>query len=173
MTANQTLQKYRIRKGLNSAEAAKLLDISPQHLSRIENGKSVPSPLLLERMIQHYKVETSDGAALKRQLWPAIDEGQQRTQGLSHEPDGMPTVEDEVNVDAATTPVHYVNAVYISSDPFGIVIDGGTRIAATNKVQIVARMGLSHAHAIQVRKILDLHIKKLEEMGESLKQPPK
>jgi hypothetical protein len=73
------------------------------------------------------------------------------------------TTQVRIEIDPMRTPVHYTNAAAISSDKFGIVLDAGQRIASSNKVQIVARIGFSLEHAEEIEQALMSHIKKLKD----------
>lgn len=58
-----------------------------------------------------------------------------------------------VNLDAKQTPIYYTDNLFITSNEDGVVIDVGQRIASTNQVQIVARIGMSREHA---KKFVDV-----------------
>jgi transcriptional regulator with XRE-family HTH domain len=53
---NNTILKARIDAGLSGRAAAEVLQITPEYLSMIENGKNQPSQKLLLRMADLYKV---------------------------------------------------------------------------------------------------------------------
>jgi len=59
-------------KGLR--EMAAILDIAPAHLTDIEKGRRTPSEALLERICNHYKIDT----ATLRAGWSKLDESVKR-----------------------------------------------------------------------------------------------
>jgi len=58
--AKATLADIRVKKGLSKTDLAKLTDITPGHLSRIEHGKARPSPALAKRIQIALEVEWQD-----------------------------------------------------------------------------------------------------------------
>ena len=53
----------------------------------------------------------------------------------------------QVNLNLDTTPVLYTDNVIMTTNPDGVVLDVGQRVASTNQVRIVARIGMSRGHA--------------------------
>ena len=62
---------------------------------------------------------------------------------MMNEPASPPN--GEINFD--TTPVLYVDQIFLSRSEAGITIDFGQRAGPSNKVRIVSRVGLSPDHA--------------------------
>jgi transcriptional regulator with XRE-family HTH domain len=155
----------RLDRGLTALKVAEQLSITPQHLSRIENGAQAPSRLLLEDMIGFYHLATEDADALRASFgYP--------TQ-LSRDPQRMsmpggakflstgaasPPV---LKLDPIKTPVYFSNAIAISSDELGLVIDAGQKVASSNEIQVLGRIGLNLEHAALLHEHLGAHIKKL------------
>ena len=51
----EKLRQLRAEKGINQAELAKILDVSPAYLSALEHGKKgAPSFLLVQKAIQYF-----------------------------------------------------------------------------------------------------------------------
>lgn len=53
----------------------------------------------------------------------------------------------EVSVNFDTTPILYTDNVLITANSDGVILDIGQRLGTTNKVRIVARIGMSRVHA--------------------------
>lgn len=56
----KTLQKLRTKKGLTQEQASKILSISKEYLSMLENGSRNPSDALKEKMATLYNVSIAD-----------------------------------------------------------------------------------------------------------------
>lgn len=57
---NRTLQELRISKGLTQEQASKLLEITKEYLSMIENATRNPSDSLKEKMTKLYDCSITD-----------------------------------------------------------------------------------------------------------------
>lgn len=53
----------------------------------------------------------------------------------------------EVSINFDTTPILYTDNVFITTNEDGLVLDVGQKLGPTNKVRIVARVGMSRVHA--------------------------
>jgi hypothetical protein len=53
----------------------------------------------------------------------------------------------QVNVNLDTTPILYTDSIFMTTNPDGLVLDVGQRVASTNQVRIVSRIGMSKEHA--------------------------
>lgn len=51
----------------------------------------------------------------------------------------------EFNINLDTTPILYSDSIFMSSGPYGVILDVGQKIG--NKVRIVSRVGMSREHA--------------------------
>lgn len=173
MNDYELIRRLRLSRGWTATQAADKLDITPQHLSRIENGKQKPSESLLERMISLYDIPGEDADLLRRRAGTITDSDlPQLSQAGSLMPGQQPEQVSTIKVDALKTPVLYTNVLFVSSDEFGITIDAGSRVGPTNEVQIVARIGFSLAHGKKIQEALADHIKRLDKKGEGWKKPP-
>lgn len=63
-----------------------------------------------------------------------------------------------VNVNLDTTPILYTDNIFMSTNPYGLVLDVCQKIGSSNQLRIVARIGMSREHAKKF----------LEEMGKLL-----
>ena len=52
-----------------------------------------------------------------------------------------------VNINLDTTPILYTDDVIITVNPDGVVLDITQRLANTNQVRVVARVGMSREHS--------------------------
>lgn len=52
-----------------------------------------------------------------------------------------------VNVNLDTTPILFTDNIFMSTNPDGLVLDIGQRLANTNQMRIVSRIGMSREHA--------------------------
>lgn len=53
----------------------------------------------------------------------------------------------QVNLNLDTTPILYTDSIFMTTNPDGLVLDVGQRVASTNQVRIVSRIGMSREHA--------------------------
>ncbi len=53
----------------------------------------------------------------------------------------------QFNLNLDITPILYTDNIFMTTNPDGVVLDVGQRIASTNQVRIVARIGMSREHA--------------------------
>lgn len=56
----------------------------------------------------------------------------------------------EVSVNFDSTPILYTDNVLITTNSDGVILDVGQRLGTTNKVRLVARIGMSRQHAKKV-----------------------
>lgn len=160
------LRRARLLLGWSATEAAKRFTITPQYLSRIEKGVQVPSDSLLERMIQFYQIPPVEAELLRRTAGHTDQPAALATSPTARiEPARADAGSPQIQIDPLKTPVLYTNAMFVSSDDFGIVIDAGQKVGPTNGIQVVSRMGLSLQHAVKLREALESHIKLLREKG--------
>lgn len=52
-----------------------------------------------------------------------------------------------VNVNLDTTPILYTDNIFMTTNTDGLVFDISQRVAATNQIRIVSRIGMSRDHA--------------------------
>lgn len=51
-----------------------------------------------------------------------------------------------VNINLDTTPIFYTDNIIITVNPDGVVLDVTQRLANTNQVRVVSRVGMSREH---------------------------
>ncbi len=56
----------------------------------------------------------------------------------------------EVSINFDSTPILYTDNVLITTNSDGVILDVGQRLGTTNKVRLVARIGMSRTHAKKV-----------------------
>jgi hypothetical protein len=52
-----------------------------------------------------------------------------------------------ISVNLDTTPIFYTDNVHVTINPDGVVLDVTQKLAASNQIRIVARVGMSREHA--------------------------
>lgn len=55
--------------------------------------------------------------------------------------------EQKINVNTQSTPVIYTDNIFMTTNNFGVVLDVGQRLANTNQIQVISRIGMSREHA--------------------------
>ena len=53
----------------------------------------------------------------------------------------------QINLNLDLTPIYYTDNIFMTMNPDGVVLDAGQRVASTNQVRIVSRIGMSRDHA--------------------------
>ena len=53
----------------------------------------------------------------------------------------------QFNLNLDLTPIFYTDNIFMTTNPDGVVLDIGQRVASTNQVRIVSRIGMSRDHA--------------------------
>ncbi len=54
------IREYRLKHGFTQAQLAEIVGVDDKHLSRIELGKNMPNPNLLEKYAQIFGIEIKD-----------------------------------------------------------------------------------------------------------------
>ena len=67
-----------------------------------------------------------------------------------------------VNIDAAKTPILYTDNVLVTSNDDGVMLDFAQHIGPTKQHQVVARVGMSVAHAKKMLSTINEHLEKYE-----------
>lgn len=57
------------------------------------------------------------------------------------------TKETSIGVNLDTTPIFYTDNIFMSTNKFGLILDICQRLASTNNLRIVSRIGMSREHA--------------------------
>jgi hypothetical protein len=52
-----------------------------------------------------------------------------------------------INANPEKTPIVYTDNIFMTTNNFGVVLDIGQRLASTNQIQVVTRVGMSREHA--------------------------
>ena len=78
----------------------------------------------------------------------------------------------QINLNLDTTPILYTDSIFMTTNPDGLVLDVGQRVASTNQVRIVSRIGMSKDHAKkfvnELAKLLTLTEGKIQTGKENL-----
>ncbi len=67
-----------------------------------------------------------------------------------------------VNIDAKQTPILYTDSFFMSSNEYGLVLDFAQRVGPTSQQQVVARLGMSIAHAKKMIEAIQDHLERFE-----------
>lgn len=78
-----------------------------------------------------------------------------------------------ININLDTTPILYTDNIFISVNENGIVLDFSQRIASTNQVRIVTRIGMSKDHAKRFNEQLEAMLKVAEGQAQSAEKKVK
>jgi transcriptional regulator with XRE-family HTH domain len=164
ITPNQQLKDIRLKHGITAYKAAEKLGITPQHLSRVENTSQAPSRLLLEQIIELYRIPLEDADNLRASFgFPPQMSREGQNVSIQAEPTtGRAGDSFSLKLDPSSTPIYFSNAMAITSDDYGVVLEAGQKVMSSNEIQIVARVGLSLEHAEQIHEQLGAHVRKLQ-----------
>jgi hypothetical protein len=70
--------------------------------------------------------------------------------------------EIEININPDTTPILYTEQIFISVTEDGVMLDICQKLGPSNKVKVVARIGMSKSHAEKfIRSLEDLVLPQL------------
>lgn len=53
----------------------------------------------------------------------------------------------DISVNLDTTPIIYTDNIHMTTNPYGVVLDITQRLASTNQLRVVSRVGMSREHA--------------------------
>lgn len=73
----------------------------------------------------------------------------------------------DVNINLDSTPILYTDNIFITAGPEGIVLDFSQKLITTNKVRIVARVGMSREHAKRFAEQFEAMLKVAEGKAQS------
>ncbi len=79
----------------------------------------------------------------------------------------------DININLDTTPVYYTDNVFITAGPEGIVLDFSQKLASTNTLRIVARVGMSRDHAKKFMEQFEAMVKVVEGQAQSAEKKTK
>lgn len=162
-------------------DMSSLMGIDKAYISRIENGKVRPSKSFLEKFISVYslsKLESDSIMSLAGYLTTYRDKlNSQTTRGeVSQVMEGDNKL--PVNTQTATVNVPpdlkvlYSDSIFLTATKYGLTIDIAQTLGPTNSQTVVARIGISKMHALELSKLLNKKIAEIEklEKGDELKK---
>lgn len=157
MTENQEeigkkLSKVRRLHGETLEHLAGRLGVTKSYLSKIENGHKTVSPTLMRKFAVVYE-GSSAFSALFGGHKININEGE-RGQGMDNKQVQAPMPELEVNLNVDKTPTLYSDWQNVYSNDGGVVLNFGQSTGPGGSQHIVARIGLSHAQAKELYRVL-------------------
>lgn len=68
----------------------------------------------------------------------------------------------KVNINLDSTPILYIDHIFIGISPEGVVFDFGQKLGPTNELRIVSRIGMSPEHAKKFYKTFTEQLKLLQ-----------
>jgi transcriptional regulator with XRE-family HTH domain len=172
-TFSKLIINYRFRKQETVTDAAKALDVSRTYLSRLEHGFERPSLLMVQKFISHYSLSVMEstellqlvgyrsGAVAAHEI-PIKEDFPNMKTDFVNQPQAQPQINAagfQVNL-PGNTPVLYTDSAFATSNKWGLVLDFAQSMGPTNQQTIVARVGMSKAHAEALAQLI---LKKLEE----------
>jgi len=147
------LRKYRTQNNFGGIKTvAKTANVDYSTLSKIENGLRRPSRKMLEKLIDFYKLNVDQARNLfylsgEREGVTIVEESSKNKDVNA----SNPFQGKNVNI-PQDKPILYAGGVYIYLKPNGMVMDFAQQVGPTNHEMIVARIGMSTAHAERFAK---------------------
>lgn len=93
----EALRKLRVEHSENQTELGQVLGVSPQMVSKLETGKSVPSAITLKKLAEHYRVSIETLLGLERAI-PTGEELVRRLPVLGKISAGKPLYAEEQRI---------------------------------------------------------------------------
>lgn len=159
------IKSYRLSKGETVTESAKYLSLNRTYLSKLENGHIKPSKRLLNKMGNYYGL--NDGEIME--LYHLAGHG--KTKDIVKEVQRKEVNIMDKNLDRTSVekgaveisipgdmPVLYSNAVFITADDYGVILDFAARLGSTGKHNVISRVGMSLSHAEDLLRVLKNNI---------------
>lgn len=156
------LKEMRQAHNRSSATVASELGFSAAYYSRLENGKERPSLQALENINDLYKLPSEDKQLLEQLAGystASVAEG-----GLTDSA-GPANPELQINFDPQKLPVLFSDTMFVSVSENGVVLDFGQKVATAPAQYIVARVGVSYAHAKKIHALLGDQLTKAKNLG--------
>ena len=161
------IKLYRENNQESLSQAGTVLGIDKTYLSKLENGHIQVSKGLLAKLVDHYslsKTQAEDlfnNAGYGSEDVSMISEGEGVKRMENKIPSAVKSNENsaEVNVPVSIQ-VLYSDAIFVSLNRFGAVLDFAQRLGSTNKHNVVSRIGMSYEHLEEFIKVLEEQLKK-------------
>jgi len=146
---------------------SKSTDISVSYLSRLEKGDFKPSLKVLTKIFSFYDLDSSEVALIERLAGYWRPQGgdwkvSQTREGVG-KVDSQPSEEKissgkpggvEVELKVDQTPILYTDSMFVTTNDFGVVFTAAQSMGPVPKHRVVARLGMSKAHAEKFAEVL-------------------
>lgn len=160
------LRDMRKEKKRSITEVSRSLPVDRAHLNKVELGHTRPSQTLLRRLLYYYSADNVTTERIMRLADYEITgvksnikrKEYQVNQGALQKPNGSMNI----TIDPGKKPVLYSESVFIHSSDYGIQMDFAQRVGPSSQQFVVARIGMSSAHAKKMLEVLKDHIEKYE-----------
>lgn len=182
------LEKVRKDRKMTIEELAAISKVSKAHISRIENGHQLPSRMILQRLGEALDLDAATRFNLEKLSGhlaepfathahiPPQGAHQSNTEGSTKEGGSRDVGQNPTgaidtntppgpnfNINPATNPVLYTDAVLITSSQNGLTFDFAQSVGSGAHQQVVARVGLSLDHGARLYKALGDNLKSAAE----------
>ena len=144
----ETLTKLRTSANESLGEVADAVEIEEALMKDIESGHKRPDIEILELLIAHFKITTSDAD----DLWKLAGYGQE-IEGITMA-DAEDDAKKEIRINIpADNHVMYTDMVQVMSNQYGVVMHF-LQMAPNNQASVVSRIGMSKEHAESLLELL-------------------
>lgn len=158
----QILRAYRLRRNLNITSVGEAISINRTYLSKLENGHERPSIDVLNRLVHHYSLSENEASDLfllagyksgvvilnRREVINNMDKLNKPEQG------GV-----QINLNSNLS-VLYSDSVFVTSNPYGVLLDFAVNMGPTNQQNVVSRIGMSKEHAKALAETILMQLNK-------------
>ncbi len=150
------LSEVRKLHGHTLEHLARRLGVTKSYLSKIENGHKAVPYALLRKFAEVYSASHAFSARIGGHINIKTNEGERNEMK-----DELQTVAPnlQVNLDPVRTPILYSDWQNVTSNDGGVVINFAQSAAPMPAQHIVARIGLSHAQAKELYRVLGDNLK--------------
>lgn len=138
--------RERLRESL--AEVAGSVEIEPDALVTIEEGKSRPSEDILLLLISHFAVKEDEAIA----LWELA--GYERLDGFSQGNTNDDSAKGSVMMLPIDARIAYTDMAHVVVNDHGVVLNFMQTNGPSNQPMIVSRLGMSREHAQSIIELL-------------------
>lgn len=162
-TFGKTLKNFRLGSEFTLKDLSKKIGKHWTYLSKIENDKKKPTLQLLKIIANSLNLADQQYQGLCSLLFTRT----QMREGVNYEMQNQAPSENQnkqvLNINIPQNlAVLYSDMIAVTSSAYGITLDVGQKLGATNNHNIVARIGISLSHAKDFLKVLSKEISNAE-----------
>lgn len=144
------LKQLRERRHESVADVSNAVEIDPDVLSSIEEGKECPSEDILLLLISHFAAK--EDLALKLRELAGYDQKGLPSQQMTMNPHGQ--IEQSVVVMPTEAQIVYTDMVHVMVNNYGVIMNFMQTSGSNTQPLAVARIGMSKEHAKSVLEVL-------------------